>query len=594
LERPILIIILILVLFPAGFFPLLSSTRQVSPNSAAAKAVNGITWGSTGQWNISIDSTPGNKVMPSALQAADGTVWLTWVSNARQGCAPVCEDVYYETLVDGVKTNPYPTCLSYTKLYYQCSSSATGRQASPTLVQLGNETILLIWAENQTKNYHLYSKAYNPATSTWSGTSQLTNAAADDSTPSAAVGPDGTLWLVWDRANQTGSYTNQLWFMTMKNNAWSNPIQLTQGGLGVPYNREPSVIVGKDGQPRLAWSNGFGGGNFTILYDTLSSAGLAPNPLNFTAPANSSDLRPSLVQDRNGTIWLFWEQFANSTNIYARSSSNDGATWSTSNIQLTFYCGIEGCSNYGEGDEPTAIQSSFDKSLWVFYTSNVGSSGHYDIYAAKSSPVQPVHDVLASIQPIATQSVPCPTLLGQTCFYQGGFNNTYISFYQPAVIPIGVTLKNAGDYNETVTLTLTATNTTSTNLGTDKIQLSSGATTTISFSFNTTSFKPAKYSFSANASIPVETIGDKPDGLSNSSQVIHLLPLGDVDQDGSVTITDVSVVFYNYGCSSPNHLPLTCPSRPNDGYNPWADVDGKGVIDIVDVAVVSKNYGTYS
>jgi hypothetical protein len=64
--------------------------------------------------------------------------------------------------------------------------------------------------------------------------------------------------------------------------------------------------------------------------------------------------------------------------------------------------------------------------------------------------------------------------------------------------------------------------------------------------------------------------------------------LGDVDQDGSVTLTDVSVVFYNYGFSC--FTPATCSTR----YNPFADMNGDGIIDIVDIGVVSRNYGTFT
>jgi len=64
--------------------------------------------------------------------------------------------------------------------------------------------------------------------------------------------------------------------------------------------------------------------------------------------------------------------------------------------------------------------------------------------------------------------------------------------------------------------------------------------------------------------------------------------LGDVDQDGSVTITDVGVVFYNYGFSC--YTPATCSPR----YNPFADANGNGIIDIVDVGVVSRNFDIFT
>jgi hypothetical protein len=53
-----------------------------------------------------------------------------------------------------------------------------------------------------------------------------------------------------------------------------------------------------------------------------------------------------------------------------------------------------------------------------------------------------------------------------------------------------------------------------------------------------------------------------------------------------VTITDVSVFFYNYGFAI-NTL--------HNGVlvTPFADVNGNGVIDIVDIGVASKNFDIF-
>jgi hypothetical protein len=75
-------------------------------------------------------------------------------------------------------------------------------------------------------------------------------------------------------------------------------------------------------------------------------------------------------------------------------------------------------------------------------------------------------------------------------------------------------------------------------------------------------------------------MGDNSYGLTNQ---VRILPLGDVDQDGSVTLTDVSVFFYDFGFTAA----CNC-SR----WTPYADIHGTGTIDIVDVGVASKNYGT--
>jgi hypothetical protein len=104
------------------------------------------------------------------------------------------------------------------------------------------------------------------------------------------------------------------------------------------------------------------------------------------------------------------------------------------------------------------------------------------------------------------------------------------------------------------------------------------------FYWNTTNVLPARYGLSVSiAALPGETLGNMGDNSYGLTNQVRILPLGDVDQDGSVTLTDVSVFFYDFGFTSS----CNC-SR----WNPYADVHGYGIIDIVDVGVAAKNYGT--
>src|SRR5439155_141690 len=106
------------------------------------------------------------------------------------------------------------------------------------------------------------------------------------------------------------------------------------------------------------------------------------------------------------------------------------------------------------------------------------------------------------------------------------------------IVQVLVVYKNLGDFSETVTLTLKATNTTSYQIGVQVIQIPPATLYATYFNFNTTGVRPARYGLSGNASIPIESLGNRQDGLLNTKNMIHLLPLGDIQQDGAVTITD--------------------------------------------------------
>ncbi len=71
------------------------------------------------------------------------------------------------------------------------------------------------------------------------------------------------------------------------------------------------------------------------------------------------------------------------------------------------------------------------------------------------------------------------------------------------------------------------------------------------FYWNTTKIKPAWYGMSVTiTSLAGETFGNVADNSFNNTNQIHVLPLGDINQDVSVTITDLSTLICGYGSNS--------------------------------------------
>lgn len=487
------------------------------------------------------EQAPGNNILTSGLQALDGSIWIAWQSD-RSGT----QNIYYKTL---------PAFGSWGATQ---SFTTGGGNATPALVQLPDGTIFLIWAGNLTGNFNLYYKTY---TSSWSNPVRLTNINKDDSLPVATVARDGTLWLVWTR--QTSTTTNQLFYKILRNNVWSNDVQLTTD---TNINLQPSVVVGKDSLVRVVWSKGSTAGSPQIYYKTFNGT-IWSSETQIVSSADR-DAHPSLIQARDGSFQLFWHRAhavgaVYSFKIWTKSSVDNAQTWSAE-TQLTF----DPSGSITVDEYPVAIQSTSDNTLWVFYSTNSAKNGEYDIYDLQSSAITGVHDVKIS-------SVTSSNYLQ----YPGGL----ISVGQGPTITVYVTVANPGDFLETVTVTASV----STNVTSRVIGIRSGNTVVpggsimLSFNWNTANVSPAKYILLAKVnSVPGESVGNTGDNTMTAASAIWMLPLGDIDQDGSVTITDVSVFFYNYGFSvgSPR-------------YNPYCDISGSGTIDIIDVGVATKNYG---
>jgi hypothetical protein len=504
-----------------------------------------------------VDSHPGVNELSTALQAANGTLWIAWESDRN---APgVRTDVAIKTYTNGAWSRTQ-------------NMTTTGQNLSPYLVQLLNGTIGIFWTREVGQSSDVFYSAYQ-ATG-WSNPVQVTSTSYNDTAPSAEVGRDGTIWLIWTRINST-SATNpaikQIYYKTWRSGSWSSEVQLTTDS---NQNYGGNVMVSKDGAVRVTFSKGTAGGTYQLYEKTFN--GIVWSLDTQIVSSSSTDDHPSLIQDRNGTLWLFWARLIVVSltlqyyELWGQYSYNLGTTWS-SQIQLTPTPGTIAFDSF----QPAAVQSAYGvKPIYVFYTSNYNGP-NYDIYSIQSTGITPVHDVTVT-------GLSASNNLGTSWEYTGGLK----SIDQGPVVTIIATITNIGDYAETVTATLTATNTTNINISTQSNAFGPGSSVYFYYYWNTTNVKPARYGLSVSITpLSGETLGNIGDNNYTRTNQIHIIPLGDVDQDGSVTITDVSVFFYDYGYSSS----CNC-SR----WNPYASLDNNGTIDIIDIGIASANYGTFT
>jgi hypothetical protein len=504
-----------------------------------------------------VDAHPGVNELSTALQAANGTLWIAWESDRN---APgVRTDVIIKTYTNGAWSHDQ-------------DMTTSGQNLSPDLVQLSNGTIGIFWARKSGQSYDVFYSAYR--TPVWSNPVQITSTLYNDTAPSAAVGLDGTIWLIWTRINST-SATNpaikQLYYKTWKGGSWSPEVQLTNDP---NQNYAGNVMVTKDGIVRTTFSKGAAGSTYQLYEKTYNGTVWSLDAQ--IVSSSSTDDHPSLIQDRNGTLWLFWARLIVVSltlqyyELWGQYSYNLGTTWS-SQIQLTPTPGTAAFDSF----QPAAVQSAYAiKPIYIFYTSNYNEP-NYDIYSIQSTGITPVHDVTVT-------GLSASNNLGTSWEYTGGLK----SIGQGPVITIIVTITNIGDYAETVTATLTATNTTNINIGTESNAFGPGSSVYFYYYWNTTNVKPTRYGLSVSiTTLSGETVGNMGDNNYIRTNQIHVIPLGDVDQDGSVTITDISVFFYDYGYSSS----CNC-SR----WNSYASLDNSGTIDIIDIGIASANYATFT
>lgn len=141
---------------------------------------------------------------------------------------------------------------------------------------------------------------------------------------------------------------------------------------------------------------------------------------------------------------------------------------------------------------------------------------------------------------------------------------------------VNVTVQNQGNILQGFAVTV---NYDSNSVGTKIAALSIGASTNLTFTWDTTVVAKGLYTIGAEASVaPGETdTGDN----SYTDGSVRVTMVGDVAPEWNlVDIVDIVTVAICFGAE-----------KGEPGYNPNADVDGNGIIDIVDIVIIAIHFG---
>ncbi len=504
-----------------------------------------------------LDNGPTFDTTPAALQASNGTLWVVWDSDRL-----VQNQVFYKTYNGTTWTSPKN--LTWGPSYQN--------NQQPSIAQLQNGTIILAWSNNQTGHFNLWYKTLTG--NVWSASYQFTESCpgcgkvflAGDLASRMVLGTDGTLWVFWERDTFSSSCPilnacKQIFYKTLKGNVLSGDIQVT---VDPTFNTVPGVSVVKDGSLRLTYSKFIAKGPaYSIFYRTFNGTQWSSE---VSLTSSNFDLDSDIVQDRNGTLWLFWARDLTVgpssflTKLFYKFSSDAGQTWSQ-DTQLTF-------TSSSNDDDPFPVQSR-DRSLWIFYDSDFLAS--VDIWYVKTNPIWPVHDVAVTKIQVSSG---CVSPVFPACLYPYGDACS-------CVATVSVTVSDLGDFIENASLTVRAVNRTVFTLGSAWSFMAGGTSKVFTFNWNSSAVvaPPGRYTIIASVQqVPGEIIGASLDNVLSYRTLNVLLP-GDLTKDGIVNIIDAGIMGASYNSR---------PGYPN--WNPDADIARFGVVNIIDFGILGANY----
>lgn len=421
---------------------------------------NAVTWSA----EAPVTDLSSYDALPRITQLRNGSIWAVWQSNILGNM-----DIIYSVYRDGNWSGVEPLVAD------------ENTNSGPTVFQAENGTIWLFYSSLVVgaENYDIYYRTWTQGQGDWSDPRQLTNHPNDDTYPAAIQARNGSIFVVWQRRAYPASYDNVM-YKVCNGSHWSNEYLLTTSA---GDDRVPAIAQTRDGRIWVVWSS-FRTGDWEIFYKTSGGSSWSADQ-RLTVSSND-DVNPSIVQARDGSIWVVWSSSKSTPSatddLYYKTSNDNGDTWSAS-TQLT--------TDTADDLWPSIAQIS-DKKLWVVWTTNRGYG--YDIYYKTSSEIT-AHDVAIS------DIRPAFTLLSQR-----------------QTVPINVTAKNNGDSSETFTVTCYIN---STLIGSQGVTLDAGASTTLTFQWDTTTFAAGKYIAKASASsVPGENPASTDDNTLQDDEII--------------------------------------------------------------------------
>jgi len=184
-----------------------------------------------------LTSHPASDLKPAVRQMSDGQIWVVWASS-RSGSY----DLYRKTSFDNG--------ISWSDETRLTTDSSLDKM--PSLAQMSDGSIWLVWASDRTGNYDLYYKISSDLGASWSEATQLTSSSAIDSNPSILQTIDGRIWIFYSLRKASATATDDIYYMYSADNGvtWSDNVQFTTDKYDDIW---PSVAQTRLGRVWVVW-----------------------------------------------------------------------------------------------------------------------------------------------------------------------------------------------------------------------------------------------------------------------------------------------------------------------------------------------------
>ena len=199
--------------------------------------------------------------------------------------------------------------------------------------------------------------------------------------PSVAQDGSGKIWLAYENKTVGSQSNSEIFLKTLSGTTWSSGQQVTLDP--ADSDATPFVASLSNGSMMIAWSSNRTGNNqFQLFYKLYASTTVKPTTKSIRLTQSTlNDTQPSIVQDRNGRIWVAWAR-QNQTSI-------SGGVVYYSDIFYKYFNGSSWSNDFALPQDSLTprqqeitpyITQSKDGRIWIAWASNETSDGTFDLW----------------------------------------------------------------------------------------------------------------------------------------------------------------------------------------------------------------------
>jgi hypothetical protein len=284
-----------------------------------AKSTDG---GATFNPNVRVNDadTDSAQFEPDMAVDTNGNIYVVWTDTRNGYC-----DTYFAKSTDGGATFSPNVRVNDT-------SSPTGGNYSKIAVDT-NGNIYVVWADGRNGNLDIYFAKSTDGGATFSPNVRVDDTGALNKTqylPCLALDSQGNIYVAW-KDERSGHHDIYFAKSTDGGATFSPNVRVNFVGSDGHW---PAIAVDNHGNIFVAWQDSSSSSGIYLAKSVDGGISFGTNVKVNDGPMGSTVNSPSMVVDRNGAVYIVWEdnrdrQLSGGSDIYFARSRNGGASFET-------------------------------------------------------------------------------------------------------------------------------------------------------------------------------------------------------------------------------------------------------------------------